>query len=160
MSVVSTGTPPSASDVAALADRLSGEILWFTRGIDAGGDDPMEFGDRGQDLMRRLAEASAFCEGYKRVLATKRDHSQKEISESIVALRKLGDSIEGLIGDLLGISADVRKRAVAEYSALAGKETDDGAPIRRAVKIGRNEPCPCGSGQKWKRCCGAPERVQ
>lgn len=23
-----------------------------------------------------------------------------------------------------------------------------------ARKIGRNEPCPCGSGQKYKRCCG------
>jgi uncharacterized protein YecA (UPF0149 family) len=22
-------------------------------------------------------------------------------------------------------------------------------------KIGRNDPCPCGSGQKYKRCCGA-----
>lgn len=27
-------------------------------------------------------------------------------------------------------------------------------PITRAPKIGRNEPCPCGSGQKYKRCCG------
>ena len=25
----------------------------------------------------------------------------------------------------------------------------------RAQKIGRNEPCPCGSGKKYKRCCGA-----
>lgn len=24
-----------------------------------------------------------------------------------------------------------------------------------ATKIGRNEPCPCGSGRKYKRCCGA-----
>jgi len=23
------------------------------------------------------------------------------------------------------------------------------------LKVGRNEPCPCGSGKKWKRCCGA-----
>ena len=23
------------------------------------------------------------------------------------------------------------------------------------VKVGRNEPCPCGSGKKFKRCCGA-----
>lgn len=23
----------------------------------------------------------------------------------------------------------------------------------------RNEPCPCGSGTKWKRCCGAAERT-
>ena len=26
---------------------------------------------------------------------------------------------------------------------------------RRATKIGRNAPCPCGSGKKYKRCCGA-----
>jgi preprotein translocase subunit SecA len=30
------------------------------------------------------------------------------------------------------------------------------APIRRATpKVGCNEPCPCGSGKKFKKCCGA-----
>jgi uncharacterized protein len=29
------------------------------------------------------------------------------------------------------------------------------APIRRAPRPGRNEPCPCGSGRKFKKCCGA-----
>jgi hypothetical protein len=28
------------------------------------------------------------------------------------------------------------------------------APVRTAPKVGRNEPCPCGSGKKYKRCCG------
>jgi preprotein translocase subunit SecA len=28
-------------------------------------------------------------------------------------------------------------------------------PVRRGKKVGRNEPCPCGSGKKFKRCCGA-----
>jgi hypothetical protein len=29
-------------------------------------------------------------------------------------------------------------------------------PIRRTVpKVGRNEPCPCGSGKKFKKCCGS-----
>lgn len=29
------------------------------------------------------------------------------------------------------------------------------APLRRATpKVGRNEPCPCGSGKKFKKCCG------
>ena len=29
------------------------------------------------------------------------------------------------------------------------------APIRRDTpKVGRNEPCPCGSGKKYKNCCG------
>ena len=27
-------------------------------------------------------------------------------------------------------------------------------PQRSPGKIGRNEPCPCGSGKKYKRCCG------
>ena len=28
-------------------------------------------------------------------------------------------------------------------------------PVRAGAKIGRNDPCPCGSGKKYKRCCGA-----
>lgn len=28
-------------------------------------------------------------------------------------------------------------------------------PVRVGPKIGRNEPCPCGSGKKYKKCCGA-----
>jgi hypothetical protein len=28
-------------------------------------------------------------------------------------------------------------------------------PMRAAPKVGRNEPCPCGSGKKYKKCCGA-----
>ena len=28
------------------------------------------------------------------------------------------------------------------------------ATIETKVKIGRNDPCPCGSGKKYKKCCG------
>lgn len=27
------------------------------------------------------------------------------------------------------------------------------APMRRVGKVGRNDPCPCGSGLKFKKCC-------
>jgi uncharacterized protein YecA (UPF0149 family) len=27
--------------------------------------------------------------------------------------------------------------------------------VVRGAKIGRNDPCPCGSGNKYKKCCGA-----
>ena len=30
----------------------------------------------------------------------------------------------------------------------------EGVPIVKDKKIGRNEPCPCGSGKKYKKCCG------
>jgi uncharacterized protein len=32
-------------------------------------------------------------------------------------------------------------------------------PKRSEPKAGRNELCPCGSGKKFKKCCGAPERL-
>lgn len=41
---------------------------------------------------------------------------------------------------------------------LVGASGEDGAASGDAVaqtpKVGRNEPCPCGSGKKFKRCCG------
>ena len=32
---------------------------------------------------------------------------------------------------------------------------DEGSFTREAPKVGRNDPCPCGSGKKYKKCCGA-----
>ena len=34
-------------------------------------------------------------------------------------------------------------------------EVNPKAPPRQVAKVGRNEPCPCGSGKKFKKCCGA-----
>jgi hypothetical protein len=33
-------------------------------------------------------------------------------------------------------------------------------PIRKKQKIGRNDPCPCGSGKKYKKCCGKYENTK
>jgi hypothetical protein len=38
-----------------------------------------------------------------------------------------------------------KQRAQASYEA---------EPLRTAVKVGRNDPCPCDSGKKYKKCCG------
>ena len=35
------------------------------------------------------------------------------------------------------------------------KEQKESTTIRKEKKIGRNDPCPCGSGKKYKKCCGA-----
>ena len=36
----------------------------------------------------------------------------------------------------------------------SGKIIDANGQIRNTVKVGRNDPCPCGSGKKYKNCCG------
>ncbi|MBU1213526.1 MAG: SEC-C domain-containing protein, partial [Alphaproteobacteria bacterium] len=28
------------------------------------------------------------------------------------------------------------------------------SPLAQSTKVGRNDPCPCGSGKKYKKCCG------
>jgi len=48
-----------------------------------------------------------------------------------------------------------------ERKDIFGDSQDDEvkrAPIRRDMpKVGRNDPCPCGSGKKFKKCCGASD---
>jgi len=58
----------------------------------------------------------------------------------------------------------LEQMAMDEEAAMARAASagGDGAPpkrqpVRRGRKIGRNEPCPCGSGKKYKKCCGAPK---
>ena len=34
------------------------------------------------------------------------------------------------------------------------REQKQSGTVRKAKKIGRNDPCPCGSGKKYKKCCG------
>ncbi|HEV2115070.1 MAG TPA: preprotein translocase subunit SecA [Terriglobales bacterium] len=50
-----------------------------------------------------------------------------------------------------------KKKRELEQARMAG--TGEYQPVqqvvRGAAKIGRNDPCPCGSGKKYKRCCGA-----
>ncbi len=38
--------------------------------------------------------------------------------------------------------------------ASAGAPAAQAEPVRRGPKVGRNDPCPCGSGKKYKHCCG------
>lgn len=36
-----------------------------------------------------------------------------------------------------------------------GKMAPPETLVRSAPRVGRNDPCPCGSGKKYKKCCGA-----
>jgi preprotein translocase subunit SecA len=54
-------------------------------------------------------------------------------------------------------AAQRRKRRELEQARMAG--AGERQPVQQVVrssaKIGRNDPCPCGSGKKYKKCCGA-----
>ncbi len=50
---------------------------------------------------------------------------------------------------------EVKREKVAKETSTSG--TSDGTvkkqPVRKAKKVGPNDPCPCGSGKKYKKCC-------
>jgi len=50
-----------------------------------------------------------------------------------------------------GAAGAARPRPESEGGAGAAVTTVK----RTAAKVGRNAPCPCGSGKKYKKCCGA-----
>jgi preprotein translocase subunit SecA len=52
---------------------------------------------------------------------------------------------EGLPGE------NAQRAAAANAGAAANRRPE---PIKAAPKVGRNDPCPCGSGKKYKNCCG------
>ncbi|GGJ64313.1 preprotein translocase subunit SecA [Anoxybacillus voinovskiensis] len=55
------------------------------------------------------------------------------------------------------IHSNLERQEVAKGEAVHPKE-DEGEvkkkPVRKAMDIGRNDPCICGSGKKYKNCCG------
>ena len=56
------------------------------------------------------------------------------------------------------LKAEVRQNAERKEVAK-GKAADDESKVvkktpKKSEKVGRNEPCPCGSGKKYKQCCG------
>ena len=56
------------------------------------------------------------------------------------------------------LNAEVRQNTqreeVKNVHASHGKEETKRTPKKASEKIGRNDPCPCGSGKKYKQCCG------
>ncbi len=51
-----------------------------------------------------------------------------------------------------------KREQVAKPAESAGDGTDVKRPVvRKHAKVGRNDPCPCGSGLKYKKCCGRNE---
>ena len=92
-------------------------------------------------------------------------------AESAKAMAKIGTERRPIT---VRVQSEERGRYVAETCAqhewhyIIGLEPDEpedisdleralnpGQPVAKSTKAGRNDPCPCGSGKKHKKCCGA-----
>ena len=49
----------------------------------------------------------------------------------------------------------IEEKQRKNYIMSRGEDTPASATVKReTAKVGRNDPCPCGSGKKYKKCCG------
>jgi preprotein translocase subunit SecA len=90
------------------------------------------------------------------------DVIKNDVVKSIMAVKirtadELDAASESINEDMSQIKEVQYQHAdIATDSAETEKPADIAiAPVRSGPKVGRNDPCPCGSGKKYKACCGA-----
>ena len=109
-------------------------------------------------------------EGWLPVIAGKPDWMSTILlygtEEGWEALKKKNLSLDEHEALAEGLAGTVQK-IHALWPEERGKQIAEGtlpkvvrrAPVRNTPKVGRNDPCPCGSGKKFKQCHGNPSRL-
>jgi len=76
----------------------------------------------------------------------------KDVNNKDVTLESMAENMKRIFPDALNgvalLSHSIQKVLANRYSDVASSNTG-------AKKLGRNDPCLCGSGNKYKKCCGA-----
>lgn len=68
-------------------------------------------------------------------------------------VKRTSDNIQAVHSESSSFSA--RPQMAASGGGGRSQALQSNAPIRNSEKVGRNDPCPCGSGKKYKKCHGA-----
>ena len=76
--------------------------------------------------------------------------------ELIASIRE--DTVKMLLTVQIRTSEPPKREQVAKpLTTNQGDGTVKSTPAKKGHKVGRNDPCPCGSGKKYKKCCGKDE---
>jgi len=97
--------------------------------------------------------------GFASLTGLERDFAQPEEQVLAESKERHGGLIDDVIKEMewwhcFHKDEDARRRPPVLPRVEAGRHDPD-AVVREGPKIGRNAPCPCGSGKKYKKCCGA-----
>jgi preprotein translocase subunit SecA len=76
--------------------------------------------------------------------------------EMVASIRE--DTVKLVLTVKLQNDGSLERKQVAKETgtSLGGDHSVKKSPVKK-VKVGRNDPCPCGSGKKYKKCCGMEE---
>lgn len=97
-----------------------------------------------EDAWQTLLEDTDFAEDFAAIEAL----AEGPQDESEETARKTQPERDEQIGAMLGFVIDAHRQWLEDRS-------EPQTPVRAEAKPGRNDPCSCGSGRKYKVCCGA-----
>ncbi len=110
-----------------------------------------------KNWMNQLDEMEALKEGVGLRGYAQSNPLQVYALEGFQMFDNMMASTEAEISNFL-LNAEVRqnieREEVKNIRTNDGKESVKSTPKKVAKKVGRNDPCPCGSGKKYKQCCG------
>jgi preprotein translocase subunit SecA len=94
-----------------------------------------------------------------RVLLNVRIQSEEEVAQAAVAMEERAERISNVTYTHPNDDGSVSEEAAAAIAsaAIASAAASSGygyGGVATVPKVGRNEPCPCGSGKKYKQCHG------
>ncbi len=83
-----------------------------------------------------------------------RNEGFEMFEQMVAAIRE--DTARAMLRLQIRSDEEPKRQQVAKITGTSGGDgSDKKRPVRNAdKKIGRNDPCPCGSGKKYKQCCG------
>lgn len=135
--------PNGRDHLAAWSRTRRAEIKGFLRGLDAGGTDPERMASKAAEAIRVIAETDMFYENYERL--AREDPVDRGVPEAMQHVKNLDEVLQGCISAIMVGQKELRAQKI--------KQIPQATPIGRPF-VGRNDPCPCGSGKKFKKCCG------
>ena len=121
----------------------------FIKGLDLGATQEEDFAGEIGDAFESLAKMDILLKEYLNFLEKDKNSNIKEITKSFELVEKAEDIIVDCIGRIaVGLKGSrIRKaREIAKFVESPHQ--------LRSGKVERNAPCPCGSGKKFKKCCG------
>jgi yecA family protein len=122
-----------------------GFIDYFLKGLDLAGVKKDDFSRKESKSLSNLKEMMEICEQITELINSDRLHNIDEWNEDV-------DTIEiALSAAVANVHLDLKK---ARTGAIEEKKILSASAPSSSSKVPRNAPCPCGSGKKYKKCCG------
>ena len=153
----------SLEDLLKRIEDMRAEIRGFLRGLDLGQSDPDDLDEDGAQAMQRLAELDAFLD---RIIRSKNDLSKDKDKAALDGLHRDISRMDEILFDLFirtsisfsrerldasGRLPGIPLEQISLNSEIAPYPVSSGSV--KYMNVGRNDPCPCGSGKKYKKCC-------